>query len=144
VRSVSDDHATLLELGRRVLRELRWTGFASIDFIRRADHRYVLLEVNPRPWGSIAAATSAGVDLFAPFASLLAGLVPPVDLAFAANRECMIFPRYLLSPAYRSLGGVAQALRDLCDDQGREWRHPGFLRHILCRLYRVRRQLQPF
>lgn len=90
------------------------------------------------------AAASAGVDLFAPFATLLAGAVPPVALAFEAGRECLVFPRYLLSPAYRSVGGIAQAVRDLCDHQGREWRHPGFLRLILGRLYRVRRRLQPF
>lgn len=144
IRLRSDDHAALVEVGRRVARELRWTGFASIDLIRRPDGRCVLLEVNPRPWGSIAAASDAGVDLFAPFAALLAGTVPPADLAFAANRECMIFPRYLLSPAYRSPGGLVRALRDLCADQGTEWRHPGFLRHILHRLYRVRRQLRPF
>jgi len=26
------------------------------------------------------------------------------------------------------------------DHQGREWRHPGFLRHVLGRLYRMRAQ----
>lgn len=144
IRLRSDDHAALVELGCRVLRELRWTGLASADFIRRPDGRYALLEVNPRPWGSIGAAASAGVDLFAPFAALLAGAVPPADLAFAANRESLVFPRYLRSPAYRNLGGLARALRDLCAPQGREWRHPGFLRHTLGRLLRVRRQLRPF
>lgn len=144
IRLRSDDHAALVELGCRVVRELGWTGLASVDFIRRPDGRYVLLEVNPRPWGSIAAASSAGVDLFAPLAALLAGGVPAADLAFAGNREHLVFPRYLLSPAYQSLGGVARALRDLCAPQGREWRHPGFLRHILRRLVRVRRALRPF
>jgi predicted ATP-grasp superfamily ATP-dependent carboligase len=140
IRLRSDDHAALVGLGCRVLHELQWTGLASLDCIRRPDGRHVLLEVNPRPWGSIGAATSAGVELFAPFAALLAGAVPRADLAFAANREYMVFPRYLLSPTYRSVGGVVQALRDLCAHQGREWRHPGFLRHIFRRLYRVRRQ----
>src|SRR5262249_25102758 len=143
IRLRSDDHAALVELGCRVLRELRWTGFASADFIRRPDDRFVFLEVNPRLWGSVAGARFADVDLFTPFAELLAGAVPPADLAFAANRECMIFPRYLLSPSYRGLSGVVHALRDLSAAQGREWRHPGFLLHILHRLYRLRGQLQP-
>lgn len=138
IRLRSADHESLVALGRRVLREVRWTGLASADFIRRPDGRFALLEVNPRPWGSIGAAASAGVDLFAPFAALLAGEVPPADLAFEANRECRIFPRYLLSPSYQSLGGAARALWDLCGPQGREWRHPGFLRHVLGRLYRMR------
>ena len=144
IRLRSDDHAALLELGRRVLRELRWTGFASADFIRGPDDRHVLLEVNPRLWGSVAGARAAGVDVFTPFAALLAGEVPPADLAFAANRECLIFPRYLLSPAHRDLAGITRALRDLSAPQGREWRHPGFLWHILHRLYRLRRQRRPF
>jgi biotin carboxylase len=143
IRLRSDDNAALVELGCRVLRELRWTGFASADFIRRPDDRFVLLEVNPRLWGSVAGALSAGVDVFTPFAALLAGVVPPADLAFAANRDCMIFPRYLLSPSHRGLAGLSRALLDLSDLQGREWRHPGFLLHILHRLYRLRGQLRP-
>lgn len=144
IRLRSDGDAGLVELGRRVIRELAWTGLASIDFIRRPDGRFVLLEVNPRPWGSIAAAGAAGVELFAPFAALLAGAVPPAELGFAANREHLVFPRYLLSPTHRSLRGLARAVRDLWAPQGCEWRHPGFLRHILHRLVRVRRQLRPF
>jgi hypothetical protein len=144
IRLRSDDHAALLDLGARVLRELRWTGFASADVIRRLDDRFVLLEVNPRLWGSVAGARAAGVDLFAPFAALLAGAPPPVDLAFAPNRECLIFPRYLLSPSHRGVAGLSRALLDLWAPQGREWRNPGFLLHILHRLYRLRRRLQPF
>src|SRR5206468_2792293 len=63
IRMRSDDHAALVATGQRVLGELRWTGLASADFIRRGDGSYVLLEVNPRPWGSLAAARAAGVDL---------------------------------------------------------------------------------
>lgn len=147
IRLRSDDHAALVELGSRVVRELGWTGFASVDVIRGADGRYVLLEVNPRLWGSAGAAGVAGVDLFAPFAALLGGVVPAPDLAFAGNRECMVFPRYLLSPAYRSLAGARQVLRDLRGDQGGEWRDPRFLPHILHRLHRLwwlRRQARSF
>src|SRR5436309_3559890 len=61
----------------RVFHELRWTGLASADFIRRGCGSYAFLEVNPRPWGSIAAARSAGVDLFTPFAELLVGACRP-------------------------------------------------------------------
>jgi hypothetical protein len=142
IRLRSDNDPALLEVGLRVFRELRWSGFASADFIRRRDGSYVFLEVNPRPWGSIAAAKVAGVDLFTPFAELLAGGVPSPDLAFVANQECDIFPRYLMSPGYWRLGGVARAIRDLLGHQGQEWRHAGFLRHILTRLYWLRRHGQ--
>jgi ATP-grasp domain len=134
IRLRSNHHAALLELGCRVLHELRWSGLASADFILRRDGTPVLLEVNPRPWGSIAAAAAAGVDLFTPLAALLAGHEPPADLCFAADRECLIFPRYLLAPSYRSLAGLAQMVRDLAGFQGTGWRRPRSLLHQLVRL----------
>ncbi len=144
IRLRSDDDAALIETGLRVFRELRWTGFASADLIRRPDGAHVLLEVNPRPWGSIAGASRAGVDLFTPFVELLAGRVPPADLSFAANHECMIFPRYLLSSRHRSFRGVAQAVRDLFGDQGRDWRQPRFLLRNLVRIHDRRREWREF
>jgi hypothetical protein len=117
-----------------VFRELAWTGFASADFMRRRDGSYVLLEINPRPWGSIAAAAAAGVDLFTPFAILISGGSPTVDLTFRSREDCRIFPRYLLSPASYSLRGAGHALRDLLGPQGREWRDPRFLLYALRRM----------
>jgi hypothetical protein len=135
IRSLGDP--ALLELGMRILHALRWTGFASADFIRRSDGRYVFLEVNPRLWGSAAAARSAGVDLFTPFAALLAGEPPAPDLSFATNEDVRIFPRYLLSPAYWRPSGILRAVRDLLATEHQPWRHPGFLRHLALRLYRL-------
>jgi hypothetical protein len=137
LRSLADP--AILDLGTRILSALRWTGFASADFIRRSDGRYTFLEVNPRLWGSAAAARSAGVDLFTPFAAVLAGEAPAPDLTFAANRDVRIFPRYLLSPGYWRPSGVLRAVRDLLGTQGQPWRHPGFLRHLASRLYRLHR-----
>ena len=138
IRLRSDGDPALIALGCRVFSELGWTGFASADFIRRRRGSYALLEVNPRPWGSIAAAQSAGVDLFAPFAELLAGGAPSPDLDFAPDREHLVFPRYLLSPSYWRPGGVARAIGDLLGPQGQPWREAGFARHLLARLCRLR------
>ena len=129
LRSVGDP--ALLDLAARVLGALDWTGFASVDFVRDPDGGYRFLEVNPRPWGSLGAARLAGVDLFSPFAELLAGGSPAADLAFAGDLDCRIFPRYLLSPAYRGLGGALHAVRDLLGPAGRAWRSPGFVRYAL-------------
>ncbi len=143
IRIRSSGDPALVEVGLRVMRELRWTGFASADLVRR-DGAYLLLEVNPRLWGSFAAARSAGVELFAPFAELLAAAVPRADLAFAADDECWIFPRYLNAPAHRDLAGARRALRDLRGPQGRAWRNPAFVRHILHRLYWMGRSASRF
>jgi hypothetical protein len=138
IRLRSDDDPALVELALRVFRELRWTGLASADFIRRPCGSYVLLEVNPRPWGSIAAARTAGVDLFTLFTELLAGDVPRAALGFTANQECSVFPRYLLCSDHWSVAGALHALRDLLGPQGEEWRDVGFVCHTLQRLYRAR------
>jgi hypothetical protein len=139
IRMCSTTDAALLDAGCRAMRELTWTGFASADFMRRADGTYVLLEVNPRLWGSLAAATAAGVDLWTPFAALLAGDVPAPSLAFAAGDDCFIFPRYLNTAAHRNLAGFRQAVRDLRGDQGRDWLAPRFVLHTLRRLYHMKR-----
>ena len=139
IRLRSTDDAALLDAGRRAMRELRWTGFASADLMRRTDGRYVLLEINPRLWGSYAGAASAGVDLFTPFAALLAGARPAPALAFAADDDCLIFPRYLNSAAHRTLAGARRALRDLRGEQGRDWRDPILVVHLLRRLVHMKR-----
>lgn len=144
IRLRSIDDAALVAIGLRAMRELRWTGFASADFMRRPDGSYALLEVNPRLWGSLAGAASAGVDLFAPFAQLLAGETPRAELAFTANTDCMIFPRYLSSARHRNFAGARQALRDLRGEQGRPWLDPVFAVHILRRLFWMRRLAQRF
>jgi predicted ATP-grasp superfamily ATP-dependent carboligase len=139
IRLRSTDDAALLDVGRRAMSELRWTGFASADLMRRADGSYVLLEVNPRLWGSLAGARAAGVDLFTPFAALLAGERPAPALGFAAGADCLIFPRYLNAAAHRNLAGVRQALSDLHGEQGRDWLDPRFVVHTLRRLYHMKR-----
>jgi predicted ATP-grasp superfamily ATP-dependent carboligase len=137
LRSMHDP--ALLELGTRVIRELRWTGFASVDFVRSRAGSFLLLEVNPRLWGSHAAALEAGVDLMTPFVQLLAGKTPPADLAFADDVESWIFPKYL---AHRSLRSVLRGLRDLVGEQGRDWRDPRFALYTLRRARRMRRLAQ--
>jgi hypothetical protein len=100
----------------------------------------VLLEVNPRPWASIAQARAAGVDLFTPFAAMLAGRVPAADLRFTPGRDSLVFPRYLLSPAYHSFAGLRRGLRDLLGDPGLDWRHPRHALHNLLRMHGLRHQ----
>lgn len=134
IRLRSDADPALLAPALAIMRALRWTGFASVDFVRAPDGRYLFLEVNPRPWGSLAAARLAGVELFQPFTELLAGRVPAADLAFAVDLDCWVFPRYLLSPTSWGLAGAVRAVRDLLGPAGRVWRDPQLVRHALRRL----------
>ncbi|MGA2935118.1 MAG: ATP-grasp domain-containing protein [Methanomicrobiales archaeon] len=53
----------LLEaLGRRLLDHLGWHGVAMVEFKKQPDGTYVLMEVNPKFWGSLELAIASGVD----------------------------------------------------------------------------------
>ncbi len=60
----------LLAGSERLVADLGWTGVAMIEFRRAPDRRAVLMEINPRLWGSLQLAIDAGVD----FPSLLVAL----------------------------------------------------------------------
>lgn len=72
--AVPDD---LLEPARRFATALRWSGLAMLEFKR--DHRSgrpLLLEVNARPWGSLALASAAGLDFPGDLLRLTQGVEP--------------------------------------------------------------------
>ncbi len=54
----------------RLLADLAWTGVAMVEFRRTPDGRPVLMEINPRLWGSLQLAIHSGVD----FPSLMIAL----------------------------------------------------------------------
>ena len=144
MRSVDDP--ALLEIALRVFAATRVSALASLDIIRDDDGRegspgqYLFLELNPRPWGSIAAAAEAGVDLFSPLATLLAGERPAPDVGFRANIESTVFPLYLRAPEFWRGGRVIRTLtRDLRGVAGAPWREPGQALHLANRIHRVAR-----
>lgn len=52
----------LLDCARRLLDELEWHGVAMVEFRVDAQDDFVLVEVNPRLWGSLPLAIGSGVD----------------------------------------------------------------------------------
>lgn len=66
-----------------LLDRLKWHGVAMVEFKRTLDGRLVLMEINPRLWGSLALAIDCGVDF-------------PVGLLALADRRSLP-PQ----PAYR-------------------------------------------
>ena len=54
---------TILELGSKILNHCEWNGVAMVEFKKSIiDDKYYLLEVNPKFWGSLDLAITAGVD----------------------------------------------------------------------------------
>lgn len=55
--------ADLIEVGSRMLRELKWHGVAMVEFKKDVkDGLYKLIEINPKFWGSLGLGIAAGVD----------------------------------------------------------------------------------
>jgi predicted ATP-grasp superfamily ATP-dependent carboligase len=56
-------HPVAEELALGLLRHLRWVGLAMVEFkVDRVSGAPMLMEINPRPWGSMALPIAAGVD----------------------------------------------------------------------------------
>jgi hypothetical protein len=94
---VSTDDPAFASVALRAFDASRVTGLASADFIRDERGIYHFLELNPRPWGSIAAARDAGVDLFTPLVALWRRQAVTADLSFRPGVRSAVFPLALLS-----------------------------------------------
>ncbi|NNE08404.1 MAG: hypothetical protein HKN20_07575 [Gemmatimonadetes bacterium] len=46
----------------RLLEHYRWDGVAMVEYKRAEDGRFVLMEINPRFWGSLQLAIDCGID----------------------------------------------------------------------------------
>lgn len=73
--SIVPDPAVLAS-SERLIESLAWTGVAMVEFRRTPDGRAVLMEMNPRLWGSLQLAIDAGVDFPALLVALQQGEAP--------------------------------------------------------------------
>ncbi len=99
----------LAEMAVHLLKEMRWTGPAEVEFrIDPRDGRPTLMEVNPRLWGSLYTAQVAGVDFpYLLYRMAMDGDVEPVTEYRTDRRARYLFTLDLLCmathPARRSI-----------------------------------------
>lgn len=62
VASESDYNPLVFEYGKHLLDSLNWHGVAMVEFRLNAEGVPVLMEINPKFWGSLDLALEAGVD----------------------------------------------------------------------------------
>jgi hypothetical protein len=135
---VSDDDRELVDVAMRIFAATEVTGLASIDLIRDESNGFQFLELNPRPWGSIEAASVAGVDLFEGLVSYWRAEAVPASVAFTAGRRVPIFPLYLLSADWWRGDHIAASLgADVRSGIAFAIRQPRQALHQLHRLFRV-------
>ncbi|MEX1198527.1 MAG: ATP-grasp domain-containing protein [Pseudohongiellaceae bacterium] len=86
----------LLEAAEKLMRALRWTGVAMVEFKWDAGSgRYCLMEINGRLWGSLPLAVAAGADFPAMLAELsLTGALGEYP-AYRSGVYCRNLPRDL-------------------------------------------------
>jgi predicted ATP-grasp superfamily ATP-dependent carboligase len=109
----SIDDPALHAIGAKLLRELRWHGIAMVEFKRLRDGRYVLMEINPKFWGSLDLAIAAGVDF--PWLAVQLALRRPIDVpVYRVGLRFQWIARDLLHAAARPRHS-GRVLRDLLD-----------------------------
>ena len=52
----------MLDAGKAILDQLNWHGLAMVEFKMNENGEFVLLEINPRSWGSLPLSVKAGVN----------------------------------------------------------------------------------
>jgi len=76
---------------RRLLEALAWNGVAMVEFRRAPDGRAVLMEVNPRLWGSLQLAIDAGVDFPRAMLALHRGCpLPPCEARLGVRNRWLL------------------------------------------------------
>lgn len=101
-----------------LLRELRWTGVAMVEFKKADDFR--VIEVNPRFWGSLPLATRAGVNF------------PMLLCRMAMGEKVAPVRDYREGVKVRFLAMDVSAAWDALAEPGRRRRYlAGFLRDLL-------------
>jgi predicted ATP-grasp superfamily ATP-dependent carboligase len=108
----------LLTWGRSFARQTCWNGIMMMEFKRRPDGSFVLLEVNPRFWGSLPLAMHCGIDFPYLLYRLSMGQPPAEPPVYRLGVRMRISPLDLLSAARASLAawqkmsGVFRCLAD--------------------------------
>jgi predicted ATP-grasp superfamily ATP-dependent carboligase len=86
--SVPEDQAPVAT-ALSILKRLRWDGVAMIEFKRTAQGEHVLMELNPRLWGSLQLAIDCGRD----FPVALYRLFAEGDTTSPAERPYLLYQR---------------------------------------------------
>ena len=85
-----------LDFALRLLRELTWHGVAMVEFKRRPDGTFVLMEINPRLWGSLALSIDCGVDFPRGLLELADGNKLPPQRAYRVGYYTRFLPNDVL------------------------------------------------
>ncbi|HEY6769031.1 MAG TPA: ATP-grasp domain-containing protein [Candidatus Sulfotelmatobacter sp.] len=79
----------LVALSSKLMKEIGFEGIAMVEYKKTADKRMVLMEINGRPWGSMALAVASGIDYPRYLIDWnLTGALPPRNVAYKPDIVC--------------------------------------------------------
>jgi hypothetical protein len=138
VRACAD--TTLIGSARALIADLGWSGMACVEFIRDESGRFVLMEMNPRPWAALEVAERRGADICRAFAESLTGKPVGPQQGYRVGGSDIVLEGFVLA---RSPGtGLWPTLRTLklrdwfACARAVPWGRPWLAFHVLRRLYR--------
>ena len=103
----------LAVLSGRLLSEIGFEGIAMVEYKRTTEGKMILMEINGRPWGSLALPVACGIDYPRYLIDWkLNGTVPPKSIPYKANTVC------------RRLVGELTYLSNLRAGKPKNWRVP--------------------
>jgi hypothetical protein len=131
---------TLVRAARALFADMKWTGIACAEFIRDERGKFVLLEMNPRPWASLEIAERRGARICHAFAESLAGRSVAPPRPYRTGISDVVIEGFL--EARRRQEGIGSTLRTLslrewldCS-RALPWRRPRLALHVLRRIHR--------
>jgi len=88
-----DFNPEVLILGRRIVKELKWTGVIMVEFRRHIETgEYYLLEINPKLWGSLELALSKNIDIPRYIVEVFLYNRKPKEVTVKLNKRCFSWP----------------------------------------------------
>lgn len=126
-----------------LVRALRWSGIFQLQMLQRPVGERLLIDFNPRPYGSLWLAVSAGANLPAAWAGLVHGVAPPpIDYRAGVRYRLEHHDLYAIASLFRD-GEVFAALTALLPRRGTahalfSWQDP---KPLIVAADRLRRRL---
>ena len=112
----------LAEISGKLLIEIGFEGMAMVEYKKTAEGKMILMEINGRPWGSLALPVACGID-YPRFLIdwKLNGTVPPKSIPYKANTVC------------RRVVGELTYLSNLRAGKPENWTgyYPGFWKNLV-------------
>lgn len=117
-------HPNMRPMAEKILRQVPWTGFAMFEFKLTPSNELVLIEVNPRIWGSINQALQDHCPLFSPILGKpqLVPQVPNKSSINSQNEQAKSAIRTCLFPQVR-MAMIGYAMKGRWDIVRDYWRH---------------------